>query len=216
MLPPQPSSNGCCLHLSDTMHKPRVPTPTSIRLVHEFVGFRGLLGDGVDGVLQISRPRRARRWPTRARSPVSAPSILAALLAAPVTAHDPQPEPDQRPEEGGCQRQEPQRPGETPEQKVEADALGVLGMKMSSRPTPVSEAMAPAPSPRAWACGPLLLGPSRMTTSPLVVNSRPSPTLRHRSRRPVPVASSLDRTDSAVLHDAAAVGVIYGAPHLAG
>jgi hypothetical protein len=37
----------------------------------------------------------------RARQRVSAPSVLAALLAASVTAHDTYPEPDQRPEERG-------------------------------------------------------------------------------------------------------------------
>ena len=35
------------------------------------------------------------------RPPVSAPSVLAALLAASVTAHDTYPEPDQGPEERG-------------------------------------------------------------------------------------------------------------------
>src|SRR4029453_19585684 len=57
---------------------------------------------------------------------VSVPSVLAALLAALVTAHDTQPEPDQRPEDGGGQHQEPERPCEAPEQEVETDVLGVL------------------------------------------------------------------------------------------
>src|SRR4029453_2589551 len=59
-------------------------------------------------------------------SEVSAPPVLAALLAASVTSHDPHPEPDQRPQERGGQREQPERPREAPEQEIEPDALGVL------------------------------------------------------------------------------------------
>ena len=58
---------------------------------------------------------------------------------------------------------------------------------MSSKPTPVSEAMAPAPSPPAWGWEPLFVGPSRMTT-PLSWYVMAKPTLRQRC----PVEESAD------------------------
>src|SRR6185295_7113854 len=54
-----------------------------------------------------------------------------------------------------------------PQNKKSRRTLSVFwSMKMSSNPTPVSEAMAPAPSPRAWASEPLFVGLSRMATPP--------------------------------------------------
>ena len=64
----------------------------------------------------------------------SVPSVLAALLAAPVTAHHAQSEPHQRPEQRRGHREEPKRPGETPEQEVEPDALGVLDHEDDQQP----------------------------------------------------------------------------------
>jgi hypothetical protein len=51
----------------------------------------------IDATRRTGRPTTADE--RRARQCVSAPSVLAALLAASVTAHDTYPEPDQRPEE---------------------------------------------------------------------------------------------------------------------
>jgi hypothetical protein len=64
----------------------------------------------------------------------SAPSGLTALLAAPVTAHHAQSEPHQRPKKRGGHSEKPKRPGETPEEEVEADALGVLDHEDEQQP----------------------------------------------------------------------------------
>ena len=56
----------------------------------------------------------------------SAPTILAALSAATVTAHHAKPEPHEGPEHRGGYGEEPKRPSEAPGQEVELHALGVL------------------------------------------------------------------------------------------
>ena len=77
----------------------------------------------------------------------SAPPILAARPAAPMTAKHAQSEPHQCPDQRHHESKQPKRPGEAPEQEVEPDILGVLIMKTSRSPTPVSAAIAPPPSP---------------------------------------------------------------------
>lgn len=56
----------------------------------------------------------------------SAPTILAALSAATVTAHHAKSEPHEGPEHRGGYGEEPKRPSEAPGQEVELHALGVL------------------------------------------------------------------------------------------
>src|SRR4029453_8568749 len=120
-------------------------------------------------------------------SGLSPPPILAALLAAPVTAHDPHSEPDQRPEEGGGQRQEPQRPGETPEQEVEADVLGVLEHEDEQQAHAGQRGDGASPEPTCLGLRAAVTGTLTHDHSPLLVKSPPPATLRHPDH---PVAST--------------------------
>jgi hypothetical protein len=76
-----------------------------------------------------------------------------------VTAHDPSPNQANAPRKAEASVRS--LSGQVnPQNRKSRRTLSVFcSMKMSSRPTPVGEAMAPAPSPRAWACEPLLHGP---------------------------------------------------------
>jgi Endosomal/lysosomal potassium channel TMEM175 len=56
----------------------------------------------------------------------SAPSVFAAGHATPMTAHDAQTEPNQCTEDRRDEGEQPQWPGEAPDQEVESDLLGVL------------------------------------------------------------------------------------------
>ena len=64
----------------------------------------------------------------------SVPSVVAARLAAPMTTYDTQSEPHQRPEQCHHDAEQPQRPGEAPDQEVERDVLGVLDHEDEQQP----------------------------------------------------------------------------------
>jgi hypothetical protein len=59
-------------------------------------------------------------------SSVSVWSVFAARGAATVAAHHAEPEPHQRPDQCRDEGEQPQRPGEAPEQERQRDAFGVL------------------------------------------------------------------------------------------
>jgi hypothetical protein len=118
--------------LTGLIHAPRLARRFAHQLLLHARALRGRRSRHLADLL-VLRGSSMSRW---GPAGVSVLSVLAAARAATMPAHHADPEPDQRSDQRGGEGEQPQRPGEAPEQERRRDGLGVLDHEDDEQPEP--------------------------------------------------------------------------------